>query len=72
MSMQVSQSIKYIFIHPNYKTTKKMKYNIFLELPPVCTVHQLIMIGKMDLRRKRNPPECLEWVYHINMHINII
>ena len=49
-----------------------MKYSIFLELPPVCTVHQLITIGKMELRRKRNPPECLEWVYHINMHINII
>ena len=35
-----------------------MKYSLLLELPLVCTVHQLIMIGKMELRRKTNPPEC--------------
>ena len=35
-----------------------MKYSLLLELLPVGTVHQLIMIGKMELRRKTNPPEC--------------
>ena len=29
-----------------------MKYSLFLELPPVCTEHQLIVIGKMELRLK--------------------
>ena len=35
-----------------------MKYSLLLELLPACTVHQLDMIGKMELRRKTNPPEC--------------
>ena len=35
-----------------------MKYSLFLELPPVCTEHQLIVIGKMELRLKTNAPEC--------------
>ena len=55
---EYKSSIQNIFIYPNYKTTQKMKYSLLPELLPVCTVHQLIMIGKMELIRKTNPPEC--------------